>query len=558
MTTDDTAGGSPTPAESKRGFRVECKEGKVLLTVLPAEEADPRLGSMILRDLAVKGFLGFDEARVKEVVEAASGVPAEIGVHQPREAKAEVEIDKDGLSASIYFQPPDPSGKPMTIEAAKEALRRAGVKDGIDEAALAEMIEKKVYAQPRVVARGRTVEQGNDGFVKYHFEVERKVHLKENEETGQVDLKELGLIENCVEGQLLATIEPPTAGLPGLTVRGEYLAPKPGKPAKIGAGKGTVLSADESECRAAQNGQVYLAGGKVVVSPVYVVKGDVGPKTGNINFLGTVEVHGGVDDGYSIKAANSVVVSKTVGKVQIEAGKDIEIRGGMAGHSEGALRAGGDVRIRFLQEAIVEARGSVLVSDAIMHSTVEAGERVLVGVGPVESRKGIIVGGRIRALSEINCRTLGNASTTKTSVEVGINPKLVRRIEELSGELRKEKENFDKVRKGILSLKTVQVRLGGTLPPDKEKILSTLVGAQESLRTRLTELSDELQGLEAQAQVKVAGKVCVAGTAYPGVRIGIGSAGFYLTEKFDFTTFHEEEAEIRKKTYEEPRKAAKT
>lgn len=537
---------------AKVPYRIEAKEGKILLTVFPGHGRED-LVERVLKDLAGRGYLGMDEVRIEEAIGAASGEPVEIGGYTAKDAEAHVEISPDGLEARLLLSPPDPDGKPLTFERAMAALTEAGVKEGIDETAVREMVEGGQYGVARVVARGRKVEDGEDGWIEYHFDTERKVRLKMDEDTGQVDHKELGLVQNVVEGQLLATLHPPKEGTPGLTVKGEYIPPRPGKEAKLQVGKGAVLSPDGKEIRAELNGQVALVAGKVTVSPVYVVKGDVGASTGNINFLGTVEVHGSIEDGYVVKATEGIVVQKTVGKAHLEAGGNVEIRGGVAGHNEGFVRSGGDVQARFLQEARVEAKGDVIVQDAIMHSTVEAGGRVLVGVGPVASRKGTIVGGQVRALYEVNCRSLGSPMSTKSSVEVGVSPRVLRRIEELSAELKKDKENFDRVRKGILALKTIKARLGGNLPEDKEKILRSLLGAQEGLKTKLADSTRELDELEAQAQVKVAGKISVADEAHPGVRIGIGAASLYLTESYKFVTFYEEEGEIRHRTYEEPK-----
>ena len=549
---DRVAADAAAEEEKKRGFRIEVVEGKVLLTVL-AGEKDPRLLGKIRMELVSRGFLNVDEETVRAAAEARAEKPVELGMHVPKDAVIEVDIPREALEARVRIFAPETGGKMATADAIRHQLQSAGVKEGIDEALIARLAERPIYGDWVAVAKGRPVVPGKDGWVEYHFSTEKKVKLAVDEETGSVDHHELGLVENCVEGQLLATLRSPEDGSSGVTVRGEYLPSKQGKAGRMIPGKNVVVSADGKELHAGMNGHVFLTGDRVTVSPVFTVSGSVGPQTGNIHFVGSVEVTGGVEDGYKIQATERVAVGKTIGKAEIDAGGDIEIRGGMAGHGEGKLHAGGDIRVRFLQEATVDARGAVYVSEAVMHSTVESGTKIFVGVGPVESKKGVVVGGLLRAFQEVNCRTLGTPMATKTNVEVGVNPKILRRVEELTGMLKKEKENFDKVRKGVLTLKALSAKMGG-LPDDKEKILSTLTGAHESLRAQIARISEELQELEAQAQVKVAGRVSVAATAHSGVRIQIGSSSYYLTESFDFTTFTEDAAEIKKRPYEAPPK----
>lgn len=278
--------------------------------------------------------------------------------------------------------------------------------------------------------------------------------------------------------------------------------------------------------------------------PLRVVNGSVGPETGDIHFTGDVEIAGGVADGYRVRTTGRVVVGKSVGMVEIEAGGDIEIHGGMAGHGAGSLISGGDVRIRFLQEAVVDARGSVRVSGTVIHSTIESGSRIIVGTRASDLKGGVVIGGLLRAFSEVTCRTLGTVFATKTSVEVGADPRHIRQMEKLNKTLTVERENLANVRKGVDTLKALSSQMGG-LPAEKEQILRTLMGVLESIRGRVAGAREELRALETEKdESKVAGRVSVAGTAHPGVRIIIGASALILTKPIDHAIFFEEESKI--------------
>lgn len=402
----------------------------------------------------------------------------------------------------------------------------------------------KDTAEWRNVAIGFPAISGKDGWIEYHFATKRKVKLAVNETTGTVDYHELGLLEKCAAGQRLATLHPPVEGASGLSPLGEILPYRRGVAERLVEEDNTSLSADGTELYAKINGHIYLAQSRVVVSPVFHVIGSVGPETGNIHFVGSVVVSGGVEDGYSIQATERVVVGRTVGRVQIEAGGDIEVRGGMSGHGKGSLHAGGDIRIRFLQEATVHARGSIFVAEAVLHSKVESGDRILVGAGSFESRRGVVVGGHLRAHREVSCRTLGTPFATKTVVEAGVNPWILRRAEVLARNLKKEKRNFANVRKGVLMLRALSDHMQG-LPAEKERLLQALLGVHASLSDEIARILEELRELEAQGLVKVEGRVTVIGRTHVGVRIQIGNSAYDLAAAIDRAIFIEREARIR-------------
>ena len=92
--------------------------------------------------------------------------------------------------------------------------------------------------------------------MKYNFETDRsKLKIKESE-TGQMDFKELNLIQNVVEGQPLAQKIQPQRGKGGKTVMGRYLEATNGKDIQIPLGQNVKLDSDGVTVLAACNGEV--------------------------------------------------------------------------------------------------------------------------------------------------------------------------------------------------------------------------------------------------------------------------------------------------------------
>lgn len=546
---DELKAAESAVANSYVPFRIEVKDGRADLTVFaPPEGTEPPTVEEIRKAANTQEVYKIDEAAVRAAILSASGEPVKIGTVAAEDAEVRVHVAKDGMKAWMNVSAPSEEGKGVVEDDIRLALRAGGITFGIKDDSIEGFLASPVYENEVLVAEGRPVTDGIDGEIIFHFETEKVHKPRVVDEDGKVDHKELGLLENVVEGQLLAEKKPPTSGTAGVTVKNEYIASKPGKEARLLAGKNVKLSPDESEARATANGLAMLHAGKVVVSQVYTVKGSVGAETGNINFLGTVQIADSVEDGYTVKATEDIIVGKTVGKATLEAGRNVIIRGGIMGHNEGRIVAGNDVRSRYIQEAKVDARRDIIATEAILHSEVEAGSRIIVGLG---GRKGMVTGGQIRALKLLACRTLGSKMSTKTVVDVGINPKYLARSEELQETIIQDRKNFENIQKGMTSMAGLKEKLGA-LPPDKEKILNTLVLARDSLKAKLQESAQALRDVQSKIAMDVKGKISVEETLYSGVKLAIGSVSYYVTTEERHVTLTEAGGEIRMHAYEAP------
>jgi hypothetical protein len=548
MTDEKATAAALADIDVSTDFKITLEGKRVMLLVAPAVEGAPSVTpEEIVDSCERRGYRQVDLNAVKAAIEAR-GMPTMIAEYEARAATADVVVSSDGMKATIRLSPPEIGGRLLSLDDLKAQVRAAGIIFGVNESVIAALAAEPVYEKEIEIATGRPVEDGQDAEFLYHFETEKHAAPMVADEQGKIDYKELNLIENVVEGQLLVSKNNATPGSPGVTVKNEYIAAKPGKDKPLPLGKNVKAAPDGMEGHAECNGAALLLAGKVTVSQIYQIKGSVGPATGNINFLGSVVITDSVEDGYSVKATESVDVGKTAGKGSlIEAGHDVTVKGGVI---EAKIVSGNDIRAKFVQEATLDARNDIVINEAIMHSHVEAGGQVIVGLG---GRKGTLVGGQIRAYRLVACKVLGSPMSTKTSVDVGVNPKLLARMEELQTALVKDKTNFENIKKGLVALTALKEKLGGELPPDKEKMFSTIQLAAESLKSKLQEMALELRDLQTQAAVKVHASVSVSDELYPGVKIGIGSAVLYTTQQEKFVTYKEDGGEVRMHTYEAPK-----
>lgn len=288
------------------------------------------------------------------------------GKEHIEDAKLEIKIGRNKMRASICLVPPK-GGKMLTIKDVLEGLKAKGVNYGIDKKIIKSVIDEKIFNTYVDVAFGLSPVDGKNGYTKYHFDLQRnlKPKLLKN---GTADYYNLDLVINVKKGDLLAEITPPTKGIPGKTTTGEVIPAKNGREAKIRIGKNVVVSQDALKMYTEIDGQPILEDGRLSVLPVLEVKGDVGPATGNIDFLGSVIVFGNVKSGFTIKASGDIEINGIVEAAKIEAGGNITVKRGIQGQGKGFLKASKDFKTRYIENAKVEAGENINIDEASMHS----------------------------------------------------------------------------------------------------------------------------------------------------------------------------------------------
>ncbi|HNX25590.1 MAG TPA: FapA family protein [Spirochaetota bacterium] len=479
----------------------------------------------------------FDKAAVTKAVKKADGTKIKIGEWLPNPAydsTMRVEVTEDELRAYVYFNPPKFSGRHMDYDDVLDVLRNAGVVTGIRDEVIKEYLEEMDYKKPLLAAEGQFPRDGKNAYIDYKVKIDKTTIKFEEDDNGKVDFRNLELLENVVVGQLLAVKVPLEEGIPGRTITNRVIPAKSGKDTAIKYGKGTILSEDETELTAEINGQVVYKVGRISVEPVFVVTKDVSLETGNIVFLGSVIIQGSVLDNFEVKAAGNVEVKGTVHKAFIEAEGDIIVHQGISGKDEAKIEStGGSVFAKFAQNANIIAERSVVIPEGILHCRVDAGEKIY-SIG----RRAKIAGGLIRAGDEVNAGYLGAEGSTKTVIRVGVNPKMLQQIDDLTDAKKLLEDELTTLRLDLKTLNTQKRNAGGKLSEDKVKMLSDLTSREEKQAGRFNEIAGELDELnEYMNLLEHKGKVCAEKIAYPGVEVYIKDKDFKIRDNYNHVKF---------------------
>ncbi|MFA6450086.1 MAG: FapA family protein, partial [bacterium] len=308
----------------------------------------------------------------------------------PSDMPIAIRVSPDEMKVYVTVQPPLDSAVEIDAGKVMEELKTVGVIYGVDEDAVKEIFTYGSYNVEVIIAKGIAPSDGTSASIEYKFNTsaDKKVELKADEQ-GNVDHRAMNLVESVEEGALLAVKVPSIPGQEGMTCLGKKLPAKEGRDVAMPLGDNVKLTDDGLGVLAAISGQPTLRDGKIAVSAVYEVKGDVSYKTGNVNFKGTVVITGNVLSDFVVSATEDVEINGNIEKAKIEAGGDVRVKGGLYGLGDGRIVAGGSITIRSVESGILEANADIILQQSARSSVLMAGNDII-----LNNPKGSITGGR--------------------------------------------------------------------------------------------------------------------------------------------------------------------
>ncbi len=451
----------------------------------------------------------------------------------PINAQYRVEISDDHLRAYISVTTPENGGQEVSLAGIYQALKDAGVVYGLKDQELKRIAFGKIYERKIIVAEGLPAQNGKDGEIIDRYIIGARGIPKINVD-GSVDYKELNLINNVTKGQVLCEIVPPTDGTKGMTVKGQDIVPARGREPKPPIGKNTLLTDDGLKVYAGIDGNLTKRASSFEVDDTFIVNEHVDNSTGNINFIGNLVVKGDVKSGFSIKAGGTIRVNGTVEAAKLSAEKGITLIGAN-GQGAGRIYTGGDLTANFLENVIVEAKGSV-TANSIMYCNIKCG-----GTLELKGRNACIIGGSYVVALDVIAKTIGSSSHARTEITLGSATTLVEEINNIGYRLKQIESDILKLSQAIAFLSSKDAN---TLSQDKLKLLEQASYNKQVLALEKEKLSKRYEVMIEELENPNTSKIICKGTIYRGTRIIIGSSSVQLTENQDNTMVYYSDNEI--------------
>lgn len=354
---------------------------------------------------------------------------------------------------------------------------------------------------------------------------------------GTVDYYDLGLVNHCKVGDVLAVLTPEDRGEPGFDVLGNVIKPHDVKRARLSYGLNIDINEDKTVLTSKVDGHVTIVNGKVFVNNVLELE-NVDLSTGNIEYQGNVVVNNNVLSNFTIKAHGDIEVKGVVEGAFLEADGNIILRRGINGMNKGTLSAGGNVVAKFIENSIVSARGSV-ITESILHSKVEAKDSV-----EVLSRKGFITGGVVSATNSVKVKNLGSPMGADTEVIVGIDPAVSARVAELEKAIEESEKNL-KVIMPALDATKAKLASGARMLPDQLKSLQQLAATAKGLKETIVSNTEELNKLKEEIEATTEAVVEVTGSVFGGTSITISDVSTIVKDTLNYCRFTKAEGTVK-------------
>lgn len=521
-------------------FRLVNQQGRSALKLFPPTgEGKPVDATDVVEYLTMKDY-ACDLPTLKRAVDGAQTEEQEISLGNetrlPERECYKLTVKPDKMQAYAKFYAASVDGEDMTAKEMLDDLEHRGIKSGICRDAVEAFFRKREYCEEILVAQGKEPVQGKNAYIEYKFNTDKSAKPTLNED-GSVDFFHLNILNHCNKGDVLAILHPAQPGEPGENVFGERIAPAEVRGETLKFGHNIELSKDKSMLTAMVNGHVELVEGSVFVSDELVVE-NVDTATGNIEYEGNVQINGNVATNFEVKAKGDIVVKGVVEGAKLVADGNIIIARGMNGMGRGILQAGGNIVSKFLENVTAEAEGYV-ASESILHSRVTAGGEI-----NVDGRRGFITGGRVSATGTINVKTLGSEMGADTIVEVGADPKVKERINELQKQIMEDTKILQTVQPILVSTKQ-KLAQGVKLKPEQVQYIQTLAATNQQKTQALAEANKELESLQKHAGNPAEAVVRVKGEVYPGTRICIGDVSMVVQKTTHYCRFVRERGDVK-------------
>ena len=435
----------------------------------------------------------------------------------PVDGEVIITVPQNFSAAYISIYPPQNGGREITFDKVMSALAVKGVKYNINEELIRSLIQRKDFDKEIKAAEADMPVDGKNGTITYKFDKEQVIAPQEDDK-GFVDYKNLGLIRNIRENEVIAVITPPEQGTDGKDIRGVVMKAAPGKPAPFTVGRGTRLTEDGLSIVAAIDGHVCYRDKTFCVDPTVTISGDVDASVGNIDFLGDVIIKGEVMEGFSVTAGRDVTVGGNVTGAKIKAGGSITIKKGAINSK---LTAHGNISCQFCEYSDISTDSDLNIQNFVI-CTVYCG-------GNLTSKS--INGGKYTVLGNTEVTYLGTKNYAPTEVTAGDNAMLTEEKNDCLKKISEFETTIERCNQIAEFLTAKRKELKG-LPEDKEELLGSAIKTKFASQNSIKQLRKRIANIDESLSEVQKCYVAVKGIAYQGAKVVINDS----VKKFEAET----------------------
>lgn len=393
-----------------------------------------------------------------------------------------VTVSPDGLTAHLYLEP-SLQGQEPTLQEVLHCLEAAHITYGLDRPKVEQMVMGGVFRRKELIAQGKPPAAGKDGRLEYY--VEERTSLKPKELAGgRVDHRDLGYFTNVEKGQKIARRMPPLPPQAGTSVTGKRIEPPPVKDVLLPRGINTAPAVDDPDLLVAtSSGALHFGRTSIDVLQEKTIASDIDYSTGNLEFAGTLRIMGSVRSGFKVKAHGNIEIGRDVEDAEIDSNGNVVIRGGFSGMGKGHIKAGKDVRVKFINNQHITAEGSVYIESEAINAVIHAGKDVQV------EGDGLLSGGKITVANRLKAKTIGSPNEIRTEIYLGLSPALLQENDYIAKRSQWIMDKIEQIKAVIFE----KVKAHIDAPQTEEALFQ---GEVEKLKQEQRQLKSELEKIK--------------------------------------------------------------
>ena len=472
-------------------------------------------------------------AKLQETVEPEFAIPEEMDVEIQEEESiltkgTYLKVDEDEMAAWLYLMPPEPE-----VEYRKqdliEYLNQKGVVEGLHQSNLSAIIKKKVYNREILVAKGREIQDGKDGYFEYLFTPE-EYGVPKIREDGSVDYTNMSALQNVKAGDKVAVYHPAIQSVDGCTVLGNIMQGKLYHDLPPMRGKG--IRREDEAYYAQSDGKIEVKDGKIDIQNVHEISGDVDMIIGKVEFFGDIIIYGNVEEGVTIRAGRNIEIHGSTSLANLYAGGDIILSRGIQGGNRARVSARGSVFADFIEHTSIDAGGSVQ-ANIIMNSNINAKDKVI-----ATGKKGAIIGGYVNAIKGVEATNAGNVAELKTIIHCGYEAQTHEQLLNIRRQETDLKAQIAELVDTMSEALRVKRMRGAQTPEATEKKLLGWDKMKDQYFAQLDKIENERKELEEMVEQSKGSEIKIDGNIYRGVVICVNAEQMMIERNTSYMKYN--------------------
>ncbi len=321
----------------------------------------------------------------------------------------QLQVAEDGMTA--YLKKSKGFNRDMPVQELKDTLKQESIVFGIvpDDMLEGFIGSSGFRTNAFKVAKGIPAKGSQQAQIEYFFSADI-FKPGELDEYGKTDYKETRKIVQVPKGTLLAqkTISETEDKEEGFDIFGNLLEPAQTNQLLFKAGSGTRLSSDGLKIIADITGRPKrLLSGEIKVLKTYTQEGDVGYKSGHLDYDGDIQIKGSIQSGFRVSGENITAVSAQTARINAQG--NLHMKDGLI---ETTVYAQGDVTAGFIRNSKIRCMGNVIVTGEIVDS-------IIICSGACSINGGNLISSDVSAKKGLICAIIGTPSSKACRIQMG-------------------------------------------------------------------------------------------------------------------------------------------